>query len=388
MMRVGVLMFDEHDHRIDGCQRENGIPAAWASVSGDSAFRVMDPRSDLPEDVLWWSNLRDDDLHRISTTTTTANIRHHGWLRSSFERLRNELGLTGQTMHPSGVAPFMARLAQRLVDVSAQRFANLRLSRPRLSEDLASIITAHEPDVTNTYQATINQVADQPYVFVSQKAALTDGAAPILITRNRLRHARDLLSLPLPPNAGWRFHDFRGSGSDLEQIKTPFLVQCSLGSANPLVSDILLNQRGYQVNKRWMTNNEWHALREYADMQCHALIESTGEPRNFATLLPQESLCELSISTALMAEQVWTGLASASFAKRFEHQYSAAAAWLRAADRIAMFQFARRLHERGVSILSYGLGSVSAACLASQKGKVLDAAIQVGLLPPMQMVDN
>lgn len=66
-------------------------------------------------------------------------------------------------------------------------------------------------------------------------------------------------------------------------------------------------------------------------------------------------------------------------------RYTAAAAWLRAADRMAMFDYAQKLYGRGLNVMSYGVGNVvlhtrRTGCAAP------DITTDIRLMPPASRI--
>jgi len=80
---------------------------------------------------------------------------------------------------------------------------------------------------------------------------------------------------------------------------------------------------------------------------------------------------------------MWTAFTNPMPYRLNETRWSVAAAWLRAADRLRMFDFAQKLHARGLTVSSYGVGSVVLRYPASGGlQRTLAMASETGLLPP------
>ena len=64
--------------------------------------------------------------------------------------------------------------------------------------------------------------------------------------------------------------------------------------------------------------------------------------------------------------------------------YTARAAWLRAIDRMQMFDYAQKMQSRrGVTLISYGMGNVVVRVPEGGTKNILDMAVDIGLMPPM-----
>ena len=165
------------------------------------------------------------------------------------------------------------------------------------------------------------------------------------------------------------------------------MVRCRITNVKPIMAEALSWGSGSKSIREWLTDVEWRVVRQYADVELRAAMiceqgyESLG---GYAEKLPQGAMDELSYSLGLVAEQVWTALMNKQPRAGRITGYTARAAWLRAIDRMQMFDYAQKMQSRrGVTLISYGMGNVVVRVPEGGTKNILDMAVDIGLMPPM-----
>ncbi|ANN80816.1 hypothetical protein [Bordetella flabilis] len=381
-MRVGAVYFDESGNIVANDRTVVALSDAWASVGGEPARRVQSVH-DLASDVLWLTNLTWNNFFKAGLSRH-PNFRSDGWLRTLFGQITTELGVHGSDVSPDITVSAMATVAQRVADVATNDY-KVRVKSARLNDDFATAINAPASALPDAYYPFFEGIADHPSVSVIQTANYSASSPTVTLRRNRLAHAAHVLATPVPPDAGWELERSVGSGSDqwLESIKTPFLVRCTISNVNPLMAEVLSWGSGSRQVREWLTDLEWRIVREFANVNVHAALICSKEAQVLpqAAMLPSGSMAQLSYTLGLVAEQVWTAMVSRQRYKDTT-RYTAAAAWLRSCDRMTMFDYAQRLHARGVVVMSYGVGNVVARYPEGGLRRTLDIATDLALMPP------
>lgn len=380
-MRVGAVYFDESGNIVANDRTVVALNDAWASISGEPARRVQSIH-ELASDVLWLTNLTFNNFWRAGLQRH-PNFRNDGWLRTLFGQIVTELGVHGENSSADVMVTTMATVAQRVVDVAIRDYG-VKIRAKRLNDDFAMAIKAPKSNLPDTYYPFFESIAEHPSVSVIQTANYSAASPTVTLRRNRLAHANRVLSTPVPEDTGWELEKAASSSDKwLESIETPFLVRCTLSNVSPMIAEVLSWGSGSRHVREWMTDLEWRIVRQFGDISVHsALINSKP-----AAVLPQHKLLptgqfdELSYTLGLIAEQIWTALVNKQLHKD-THRYTAAAAWLRSADRMAMFDYAQRLHARGVTVMSYGVGNVVARYPEGGLRRTLDIATDLSLMPP------
>jgi len=381
-MRVGAVYFDESGNIVANDRTVVALTDAWASVSGEPAKRVQSVH-ELASDVLWLTNLTWNNFFKAGLSRH-PNFRSDGWLRTLFGQITTELGVHGEDASPDITVSVMAAVAQRVADVAINDYS-VKIKATRLNEDFAAALKAPTSGLSDAFHPLFETIADHPSVSVIQTANYSSSSPTVTLRRNRLAHAAHVLSTPVPPDTGWELEKSVGSGSDswLESIKKPFLVRCTISNVNPSVAEVLSWGSGSRQVREWLTDLEWRTVREYGEVAVHAALicSKDADVLPQAAMLPTGSMAPLSYTLGLVAEQVWTAMVSR---QRYKDagRYTAAAAWLRASDRMTMFDYAQRLHGRGVVVMSYGVGNVVARYPEGGLRRTLDIATDLSLMPP------
>lgn len=381
-MRVGAVFFDESGNIVANDRTVVALSDAWASVSGEPARRVQSVH-ELPSDVLWLTNLTWNNFFKAGLTRH-PNFRSDGWLRTMFGQIASELGVHTSDVSADITVSAMSAIAQRVANIAIDDY-KVKIKAARLNEDFAAALKTPTSSLPEAFYPFFESIADHPSVSVIQTANYSASSPTVTLRRNRLVHASQVLATPVPPDTGWELERAVGTGSDqwLESITNPFLVRCSVSNVNPMVAEVLSWGSGSRQVREWLTDIEWRIVRELGDVTVHAALLCTKEAQVLpqAAMLPTGPISALSYTLGLVAEQIWTAMVS-----RMRHKdslrYSAKAAWLRARDRMSMFDYAQRLHARGVVVMSYGVGNVVARYPEGGLRRTLDIATDLSLMPP------
>jgi hypothetical protein len=170
-------------------------------------------------------------------------------------------------------------------------------------------------------------------------------------------------------------------------MEKPFLVRCRITNIKPIMAEALSWGSGSKSIREWLTDVEWRIVRQYADVELRAAMvceQGYESLDSYAAMLPKAGANELSYSLGLVAEQVWTALMNKQPRAGRITGYTARAAWLRAIDRMQMFDYAQKMQSRrGVTLISYGMGNVVVRVPEGGTKNILDMAVDIGLMPPM-----
>ena len=357
---------------------------AWFSISGEPAKKVQSIH-DLPNDTIFLTNLTYTQFHAAGLTRH-ANFRNEGWLRSGVHQLASELGLTIDYASQSVAASAIAAIAQRVINIAHEKIGVTPTVLHSFNKDVADAIGPAKSLIQSQFYKSFEQCASQTWVSVVNNHNYT-GRNPSFTARvNRLSHAKALLNTKLPPDTGWEFQKSSSKiklDSWLSTIDKPFLAHCIIKNVQPMVGELFSWGSGAKAQRDWLTNIELDQLREYADIEIDSVLICSNDPITpaQASLLPSSPLDELSISLGIFAELLWTSLTSKQ-PQTSDGRFSAAAAWLRAADRMIMFNFAQRAAARGLDVAGYGTGAVTIRYPEGALKKSLSVATDIGLIPP------
>jgi len=279
------------------------------------------------------------------------------------------------------------------VAVVAQDQYGVTIRDRKLNYDFATALGAPRSGMQDGFYPIISPIAQHAQVNCIKNINFGQNSPSITLRRNRLQHARELLETPLPVDYDWELESpvsLRKHGDNwLESVDTPFLVKCSVTNVIPLFAEILSWNSGTGTSKaprEWLTDLEWRVIRQYAEVAVSgALIcKRPAERLSAYERLPNAHAAELSTTYGLVAEQIWTAFTNPAPYRGGETRFTAAAAWLRAADRMRMFEYAQRVHSRGLDVQSYGVGQVVVRYPPSGAlNRTLAIAADCGLLAPV-----
>lgn len=386
-MRCGVVLFDSANNIIVGDKTFASLDNGWASVGGEQARRINSIH-DLSSDVLWITNLTEEQFYRANLTNH-VNFRSEGYLRSSLRHIYSEVGVDPLQVSPDIVAAILATIVQRVVDLAKAQYGVKPRSKT-LHEDFASALGAPLSQIPTEMYGMFEGSAQHVYARTVVMNGFPNNGQALTLRRNRLIHIREILSLPVPPDGHWEYlsrQQLPANRTDietmLEQSDTAFLVNCEVKNINPVVRDIFSIGSGAKTIRNWLTDIEWRRAREYADIEYNSLLlcSAPSVPIPQGSILPAGEYTPLSFTCCLIAEQIW-GAVTMKRNVRDTYRYTAAAAWFRSMDRMAMFSFAQRLHARGLTVWGYGGGNVVVMYPEGGLRHALDVSTDIGLLAP------
>lgn len=386
-MRIGVVLFDSANSLAGGDQTFLSLDQGWASVSGQKAVRI-NSHADLAQDVLWITNLNEEQFFRAKLHTSTI-YRSEGFLRSSLRHVYSELGMDPRFIAHDEVVEALSTVAQRVVTYCEDNL-HVNIRSKNFVDDVAHAIGAPKSQVADEFRDIVESCAQFAYTRPVKANNYINNPLFLTLRRNRVMHARMLLSEPVPPDTGWEYIprqklpvERTDIESMLEQLDKPFMVRCSLSNVNPMVSEVFSVVSGAQVVREWITDEEWRVARLWSDIDYRALLLCNEAPVEIAQriALPASPLAPLSYTMGLVSELVWNAM-SAKRGFKDNAGYTAASAWLRARDRMAMFEYAEKLHAKGLRIWGYGGGNVVVVYPDGGLRHTLDVSTDMGLVPP------
>lgn len=382
-MKVGAILFDSANNLLNAGSAAT-LGSGWASISGHAPTRVQSVH-DLSGDTLWLTNLTYTDLRRTGLHSH-PNFRAESWLKSPVQQLIAELGIDCDRNPVDTAATVIATIAQRVADLSTKNYG-ITLRSQSLNTDFAEALEIRSADSLQDIQPIIETIASHPSVSVIRMNAGEGEAGSVILRRNRLEHAQSVLNILAPEEGVWQQEKTSArDGSDhwLEDVTTPFLVQCAISNVSPAVAEILSWGSGSSAPRDWLTDIEWRVVRQYSDIRIGSVFihSHPGATPHQSHLLPRGPHAALSLTNGLVAEQIWSCLTLKRPVGGQKSCFSAVAAWIRSADRMGMFEYATELHSQGLDVMRYGNGNVVVAYKEGELSKVMDIATDIALMPP------
>lgn len=387
-MRGGVVLFDSANNISAGDKTFASLDSGWCSIGGAHPVRVTSIH-DLSSDVLWVTNLTEEQFYRAGLAGH-PNFRSEGYLRSTIRHIYSELGVDPLHVSPDAVVRVLATVVQRTIDVATQRYGVALRSKKALNEDFAVALGAPRSQIDAEMYSMFESCAQHAYVRTVITNNYLNNARALTLRRNRLVHARELLAHPVPQDTQWEYiprHKLPATTEAiealLERTTTAFMVRGEVKNMNPMVAEVFSVGSGARVIRDWLTDIEWAQARQWAEIEYQGVLmcASPSAPLPQASKLPTDDYAALSYTSCLAAEQIWTAMTMRR-GSREDLRYTAAAAWLRAKDRMAMFDYAQKLYSKGLTVSGYGVGIVVVLYPEGGLRHALDVTTDIGLLPP------
>ncbi|QOI07871.1 hypothetical protein [Pseudomonas savastanoi] len=383
-MKIGAIFFDSANSSLGSAGNSSALGNGWASIAGSSPVRVQSIH-DLPTDTIWLTNLTYSSLCQ-TRLNEHPNFRSDAWLKTPIKQLVAELGVDCEHSPVDTACVVVSTLAHRVVDVSNVNYG-VQPRSASLATDFAEAIKAPVTDIPDELAPVIDPIAGHPAVSIIRPSGGLESTASVLLRKNRLFHADRVLSTLVPAGGAWlkeKTSTLEGQHQWLEQVNTPFLVECSISNLDPITAEILSWGSGSSTPRNWLTNIEWNVVRQFSDIKIGRVYIYSEEGRvvDQHKLLPQGPHAPLSMTNCLIAEQLWCSLLLKRPAYAMKSNYTAAAAWLRSTDRMEMFEYAKLLYAAGLDVIRYGNGNVIVNYQNGGLARIMDVATDLGLMPP------
>jgi len=351
----------------------------WASIGGEPAFEFQ-RLSDLPKDVVWWTNLSKSESWAVGRL---ANIKHAGFLGPDWNSLMSEWGfpdnLDKLKKDCSAWSEIFARIGEWL-----SRLSSSPNSPPwswgdgEFHESLADRLGLTELDNDNSHPALSAAFCDQVDMDIMPNT-LT-GKRKITLSLPRSRHAHDILLSRFPAGKFEPVPNAEIPGRDdekwnwIKSQKDPIL----------LCFEEVLWRQGYHdeaslwwglrgrrfaaaaMEPVWLTGEDALDMMEFIDaaptsvLRCDAGWTTLKIPEQFK-FSSHGWLSDNSIVSGILLEGLWRAAATPvrTPTKRIKSPVTPRDVWWRSVDRRIMFRHALELQKQNLTIASYGQGTVT-----------------------------
>lgn len=359
---VGIALFDDPQ-----------APAAgWCSIGGNDSFRFSG-LSDLRNNVVWVTNL---DFGAYSTfAKSLTNVRRSDYFRAPVSQMAADLGFQCSGAHAQEAAKKLSDVASRVINMAARCYKvdNMAavLRSNTLYEDLRSVLPRSPPvqelmahAVESAYQSSSSPSSNPPFA---------SNSVYLLLRRNRLHHAMDVMNTPIP-DEGWLPESGRPLDFWLDESRACIVkATVELSASDPEMASLIAFGSSPGAAKKGVIRS-FISQPELRWLVKHARVHVAGGyvcsarpvPKDMAlpASLTADPLFALSYSAGVLAEMHWNAYASQPWSRTGGPNGSAAkltntwGVWFRAMDRAICFEMAHKAHKAGFYVSSYGNGSI------------------------------
>lgn len=392
-LKFGCVIFD------DPLRREQG----WKAVGEQAATRVnMEGTSSLSSDTVWLTNMTYQ-MGAESGLRDNYRFLVSDYLREDILKLAARYKITDSRL----VAELGAKLLSRAIRLSAKLLdaesefplkGNLRRGfreivgigkDPLLGTDMANRIRESTANNTNCEREPgYNREDDVPGIY---RIPPREHCLGVMNTVLPFGDFHEIPKGELPDQKADRatVQEF------LKKCVLPGFYKITCRSFNPNFNNLINfgdspNGMGVSSYKRqWITTPEVHMLSSLADITIHQVFLSESslrltEPMEIADKLPWQT--DLSITVGIFFENLWTGLCLSGGRTRSTQPdkvyVNAFTPFLRAMDRMLLFDRALKFQEAGFEVLGYSTGRLRVNLANQDLIKAYRIALDTGTIPP------
>jgi len=388
--KFGAIIFDSKTSPTSG----------WASFGDNGAPIQFIDQTELPSDVLWWSDCPYEAYHEHGRFS--SNIRPSSYLCVTPKEIMAEWDINEKNIDPEACARVCGTVfnhAMRIVRgilklTCPDRDVGSYFSEPTLAADMAGILPPFDYPQDDALEIL------KPNVAYSNISHTTVPWGPsletIAVRRPRLDHAIRLLGSPAPVGP---FEHIRGADlpplADLIHLDRPVLAEIVVHRADPRYAPIfgwnVSGSRGVKVQRSWATHPELAALATFADIEIRSAFIGSSYS-HLSSQLPEvvrsliaEGSGSLSWSAGVAVDTLWrsatTGKSIKTGSKYRRAHTTWQGAWLKAYDKVEMFRLAMGLHQSGFRVANYGNGQVRCHMQKERYLELFLTAFQLGMVP-------
>lgn len=363
-VRYGVAFFDRPNSydSNDSLVAKGGV----ASVAGEGIFEFANT-SQLPNGVKWLTDLpwRDFCFNQLSSH---PGFVFDAYLNTRSHEILEEIGATSEFVSRDDAAGTLAGIFQRVMSYCE---SNYSIAVDRFGSTLQSDIAATWTQSQTVIDSLLEQACSNANQSVNQVIGQPKpGWQTVTLRRNRVVHAIDVLSTPVPGPENWEYQDSSQMPGSVDHLdwcisnKRPILAHVDVKPKPGILAQVLSFGSGARQIRNWVSQPELQLLAKCADVKIRGVWTCNGQPQKQQELVSFPGLgndfCVVSTSMELLAENFWIAMATPAKAANIAHRQTLPKhCWYRAADRIFMFSRVCKLAKAGFAIVSYGAGAAT-----------------------------
>lgn len=355
-MKIGIVYFD------DVKKMESG----WGAVNGGKPFRFS-LFTDLPSDIVWVTN-GDFDFSFKSGKRNHQNLKLDGFLGIKLKDIENDLSVHPDVVTTPVTVQSISKIAFNLATTAEKIYGDFsdkyRLNEKiienlQLKDDGKKVPFLFQPIFTNAFQQ-----------YSSCQTSFLNNSKVVKVRRNRMDHARDIFSMPMPAG-GWERVTRKQLPKDpakaLEmvlELENPVLAKVRVSNMDQFYGNLMAFGVNYSKKRNapreWVSHPELFILANKAKVEIEELyIGERYESFPKELMFPKEYMDEMqrySYSLGVLAENHWKTLCEGIDAGNKQRIYSARDVWIKSMDRYLSYRLAKNFYDEEFIVVSYGDG--------------------------------
>lgn len=404
--RFGLVLFDDPTDPTSG----------WIAVGSGATGKGTPPSringiNELSTDVIWWTNVQYGDFFRGKVEIwRNPWLRHDKYLVVGPSDVLKEWGHDPKLASADFVVAFVAevysRIMHRAYELVRRTDPKLRMDKlfegKTLRDDLRRLFP--DPEYPQGEAATMMKSGQAYEEFTAANVRTPKGARYVRLRKPRISYCWEMLQTPFPAGP----YEFMGR-SDLSakqdervafvlKSQAPVMAEVTVSDMQPEVAPVYgfgsSTDKDKRVQRSWVAQPEFIMLSRYAKVD----VRAAWVGREYQPLMPEmpeavvdflkDKINNLSWSAGIVAETLWRAAAlpqekgKAGTKDSGEKPHTSwRGAWIKAADKSAMFMEAMRMTELGYAVPSYGLGWLFCAVADEDVGNLIRDAATLGMVP-------
>ena len=396
-IRFGCVFFDDPTDPGSG----------WCSIAGGEPVYI-DNVSQLDTDTLWWSNLSYQDMYMKSQVGISSMMRHDKFLILSPNDCIMEWGYDPKSVTADWACNFVSKVFDKIMKMAWELIVSACpgihpkdvFSGRDLRQDMAKIFP--DPVWPRGEAATVCKSGYSYTEYTLTMYKPPRGYEYIRLSRNRLSHALDIMTTPIP-DGDMEFIAGQDIGENPKDIivnsDIPWLSEVAVRNINSDASTVLSFGTSMDKTKRimrtWVPHPELITMNPVADIEVRNAYKGT-KYTTLANQLPQtvldflnDKFTFLSWSGGILAETIWKSATLKNPKINTGEPMpdtSWRGLWIKSIDKSLSFISTLAMNDKGWTTSSYGAGAGLFSCPQHRKDDLIKEAATCGLMPRLASV--
>lgn len=385
-IRHGVAWFPDSRRVVASDKRTTRLGEFWAAIENGTPRKMKDIYS-LPSNVIWVTNLDSSELFSLNKNRN-PHFKNKNWLKTDLSRLAREVGVDPDYAPMNETAMFLSAVVSRVAQYTKAKLNIDKLTEQTLHADILKTIRPPKKRIADEFYPAIQEIASHFVLTGVRHSTAINENEVATFGRNRLAHTRAVMDTPIPAEVGWvlKKNSKKIAAEDfVATLEGSYALKATIHHTQRSASFAAGWSGSAKSPREWFTDVEYNALKVFCDFEVHAAMVNE-QPPSLITLdsfLGHSPVAGLSITHSLVAEAVCAAFLSPQKAafNSDTSEYSTAAAWYRAKDKVLCLQDAVAMHDLGHPVSSFGNGIVRFNFPERGLESLIKDGIKIQLLP-------
>ncbi len=366
--------------------------------------------SELPSDVLWWTNVQYRTLNQASLSAIST-LRMDKYLPISPDDCLMEWGFIPAETSNASATRFLSQCFFRIMSIAEKLISEIAPRKPKhlffTSADLRLDLATVMPKQAYVYpKGDAASILKAGYSFVEYSGVSRSGlrgVPRIVMRRPRLAHAIDMFFSPIP-DGGLEFMENGISLTEALNSEKPILAEVVVERADRTVAPVFAYGHSINTSQRvvraWVPHPELIALSAFAEITVKNAWIGRGYTRLIDIASPavirflQSDYTTLSWSAGIIADLLWRcqsirDQSSSPIPKSARADASWIGAWLKSSDKTLSFMASLDLEAAsGIPVSSYGQGTAQFQCPTTATEELIRIGAEMGMIPRTDCIPN